>query len=155
MSDNLAPPPPHCPGTQSEEAGKSSACIGCPNRNICTSGALRQPDPAIAEIGKRMQEIKYKILVMSGKGGVGKSTFACQLAFFLQEAQYEVGLLDVDICGPSVPKIMGVEGESLHQSMLGWEPVYVEENLAVVSLGFMLNDPNQAVIWRGPKKNSL
>ena len=102
---------------------------------------------------------------MSGKGGVGKSTISCQLAYALQEKEFEVGLLDVDICGPSVPKvleillflnnykIMGLEGESLHQSMLGWEPVYLEDNLAVVSVGFMLNDPNQAVIWRGPKKN--
>lgn len=52
-------------------------------------------------------------------------------------------------------QIMGLEGQSLHQSMLGWEPVYLEENLAVVSVGFMLDDPNQAIIWRGPKKNSV
>jgi len=67
----------------------------------------------------------------------------------------EVGLLDVDICGPSIPKIMGIEKEELHQSNIGWEPVYVEDNLAVVSVGFLLNDPSQAVIWRGPKKNTL
>lgn len=86
---------------------------------------------------------------------MGKSTVSCQLAYALQKLDYEIGLLDVDICGPSVPKIMGLEGQSLHQSMLGWEPVYLEDNLAVVSVGFMLNDPNEAVIWRGPKKNSI
>jgi len=78
-----------------------------------------------------------------------------QLAFYLQEEGKDVGLLDVDICGPSIPKIMGLEGEQIHQSNLGWEPVYVEENLAVVSVGFLLNEPNQAIIWRGPKKNTL
>jgi len=66
-----------------------------------------------------------------------------------------VGLLDIDICGPSIPRIMGIEGEQIHQSSLGWEPVYVEDNLAVVSIGFLLNEPSQAVIWRGPKKNTL
>lgn len=65
--------------------------------------------------------------------------------------------MDIDICGPSIPKITGVEGESLHNSNLGWEPVYspAYDNLAIMSIGFMLNDPDEAVIWRGPKKNGL
>jgi len=92
---------------------------------------------------------------MSGKGGVGKSTLSSQFAYFLQQMNKEIGLLDVDICGPSIPKIMGIEKEQIHQSNLGWEPVYVEDNLAVVSVGFLLNDASQAVIWRGPKKNTL
>jgi len=63
--------------------------------------------------------------------------------------------LDVDICGPSIPRLLGLEGEQVHHSNLGWSPVYVEDNLGVMSVGFMLNDPNDAVIWRGPKKNGL
>jgi len=116
---------------------------------------LKQPDPDVSQINQRMASVKHKILVLSGKGGVGKSTFSSQFAFYLQRQQFEVGMLDVDICGPSIPKIMGCEGQQVHQSNLGWEPVYVEDNLAVVSIGFLLNDPNQAVIWRGPKKNTL
>ncbi|XP_071427758.1 cytosolic Fe-S cluster assembly factor NUBP1 isoform X2 [Pithys albifrons albifrons] len=66
-----------------------------------------------------------------------------------------VALLDIDICGPSVPKMMGLEGEQVHQSGSGWSPVYVEENLGVMSVGFLLSSPDDAVIWRGPKKNGL
>jgi Mrp family chromosome partitioning ATPase len=64
-------------------------------------------------------------------------------------------LLDVDICGPSIPKILGIEGEDVHQSASGWSPVYVEDNLAVMSVGLLLDNPDEAVIWRGPKKNGL
>ena len=71
----------------------------------------------------------------AGKGGVGKSTFAAQLAFALAARGSAVGLLDVDICGPSVPRMLGLEGEEVHQSAAGWSPVYVEENLGVMSIG--------------------
>ncbi|KAG9334913.1 hypothetical protein JZ751_006310 [Albula glossodonta] len=67
----------------------------------------------------------------------------------------QVALLDVDICGPSIPRIMGLEGEQVHQSGSGWSPVYVEDNLAVMSIGFLLSSPDDAVIWRGPKKNGM
>lgn len=113
-------------------------------------------DPAIEEIKQTMKSIKHKILVLSGKGGVGKSTFSSQLALTLSlDENLQVGLLDVDLCGPSIPKMLGLEGRELHQTNLGWEPSYYEENLAVVSIGFMLPDKNDAVIWRGPKKNTL
>ncbi|XP_030338652.1 cytosolic Fe-S cluster assembly factor NUBP1 isoform X2 [Strigops habroptila] len=70
-------------------------------------------------------------------------------------AVLQVALLDIDICGPSIPKMMGLEGEQVHQSGSGWSPVYVEENLGVMSVGFLLSSPDDAVIWRGPKKNGL
>ena len=63
--------------------------------------------------------------------------------------------MDIDICGPSVPKMFGVEGEEVHQSNMGWSPVYVDDNLGVMSIGFMLPDPNEAVVWRGPRKTAL
>ncbi len=69
--------------------------------------------------------------------------------------QTQVGLLDIDICGPSMPKMLGLEGEEVHQSSMGWSPVYVTDTLGVMSIGFMLPDPDDAVIWRGPRKNSL
>lgn len=93
---------------------------------------------------------------MSGKGGVGKSTFTAHLAHGLaSEQEKQIGVLDVDICGPSLPRILGVEGEQVHQSGSGWSPIYVEDNLAVMSVGFLLSSPEEAVIWRGPKKNGL
>jgi Mrp family chromosome partitioning ATPase len=68
---------------------------------------------------------------MSGKGGVGKSTFSAQLTFALAARDFQVGLLDIDICGPSMPKMLGLEGQELNESNFGLSPVYVEYNLAV------------------------
>ncbi|XP_047336634.1 cytosolic Fe-S cluster assembly factor NBP35-like [Impatiens glandulifera] len=144
----------HCPGPESELAGKSDSCEGCPNQQVCAT-APKGPDPDLVSIAERMTTVKHKILVLSGKGGVGKSTFSAQLAFALAAMDFQVGLLDIDICGPSIPKMLGLEGQEIHQSNLGWSPVYVESNLGVMSVGFMLPDPDEAVIWRGPRKNGL
>ncbi|KAL4203558.1 hypothetical protein AMTRI_Chr01g104510 [Amborella trichopoda] len=143
-----------CPGPKSESAGKEDACEGCPNQKICAT-APKGPDPALVEIADRMATVKHKILILSGKGGVGKSTFSAQLSFALAGVDYDVGLLDIDICGPSIPKMLGLEGQEIHQSNLGWSPVYVESNLGVMSIGFMLPHPDEAVIWRGPRKDGL
>ena len=103
----------------------------------------------------RIANIRHIVLVLSGKGGVGKSTVACQLAFSLAARRMRVGLLDVDICGPSVPRMLGLVGQEVHQSSSGWSPVYVSDNLGVMSIGFMLPDQDDAIIWRGPRKNGL
>ncbi|KAM6407479.1 cytosolic Fe-S cluster assembly factor NUBP1 [Rhynochetos jubatus] len=115
-----------------------------------------RPAAEAAELRERLRSVKHTVLVLSGKGGVGKSTFSALLAHGLaaDEAK-QVALLDIDICGPSIPKMMGLEGEQVHQSGSGWSPVYVEENLGVMSVGFLLSSPDDAVIWRGPKKNGL
>merc|ERR1719171_2836894 len=78
--DLTEPPPEHCPGVDSEAAGKSDACAGCPNKSICASGAPKK-DPGIALIAERLKDVQRKVLVLSGKGGVGKSTVSAQLAF--------------------------------------------------------------------------
>lgn len=145
----------HCPGPESEQAGKGDACAGCPNQAICAS-APKGPDPDIPIITERLSGIRHKVLVLSGKGGVGKSTFTTMLAHaFAQDASEQVGVMDTDICGPSIPKMMGVEAETIHISATGWSPVYVADNLAVMSVQFMLPNRDDAVIWRGPKKNGL
>ncbi|KAI8873858.1 nucleotide-binding protein 1 [Ramicandelaber brevisporus] len=162
--------PDHCPGPQSESAGLADACAGCPSQEICAT-APKGPDPDLPVIAERLSNVKHKILVLSGKGGVGKSTFTAQLAFALghhndndgnndddedeEEEPAEVGVIDIDICGPSIPTIMGVRGEQLHQSGTGWTPVYPQDNIGVVSIGFLLPSPDEAVIWRGPKKNGI
>ncbi|RUS88788.1 hypothetical protein EGW08_003418 [Elysia chlorotica] len=147
--------PEHCPGTNSEAAGKAEACAGCPNQSIC-SALPKGPDPAVEEIRQKLSNVKHKILVLSGKGGVGKSTFTSHLAHAIAEdPQKQVGVLDVDICGPSMPRMLGTEGETVHQSGSGWSPVYVRDNLAMMSVGFLLGSLSDAVIWRGAKKSGL
>ena len=156
MTDIPKDAPKHCPGTQSEQAGKSASCAGCPNQTICAT-APKGPDPDIPEIEKNLAGVKKRILVLSGKGGVGKSTVASQLALILgREDALHVGLLDVDICGPSQPRMLGVENESLHTSQQGvMTPVYAgpNGNIALASVGFLLGQ--EAVIWRGPRKTGM
>jgi Mrp family chromosome partitioning ATPase len=74
---------------------------------------------------------------------------------FASNADNTIGIMDTDICGPSIPKMMGVESDTIHVSAAGWEPVWVNENLGVMSVQFMLPNRDDAVIWRGPKKNGL
>jgi Mrp family chromosome partitioning ATPase len=144
-----------CVGPQSETAGKAAACEGCPNQSVCASGAPKEVDPALEEVRERMADIKHKILVLSGKGGVGKSTVSTQLAWYLADMGKRVGILDIDICGPSVPRMTGVEDEEVRRSNFGWSPVYASDTLGVMSVGFMLGNKEDAVIWRGPRKNGL
>ncbi|KAI1460279.1 nucleotide-binding protein [Annulohypoxylon moriforme] len=151
----VAPEPEHCPGPESQDAGKADSCAGCPNQAICAS-APKGPDPDIPLISERLSGVKHKILVLSGKGGVGKSTFTSLLGHaFATNDDMTIGIMDTDICGPSIPKMMGVESETIHISSTGWSPVWVADNLGVMSIQFMLPNRDDAVIWRGPKKNGL
>ncbi|XP_003741901.1 cytosolic Fe-S cluster assembly factor nubp1 [Galendromus occidentalis] len=153
MSDVPENAPQSCPGTSSGDAGKAAGCAGCPNRAACASGPTG-PDPDLAVIRSRLASVKKIILILSGKGGVGKSTVTSMLAQVLS-LDRSVAVLDVDICGPSQPTMMGVEGEQVHQSGSGWSPVYPDENLALMSIGFLLKSRDDAVVWRGPRKNGL
>ncbi len=104
------------------------------------------------QIRQRMTQIKYKILVLSGKGGVGKSTVAVNLAISLSLAGRRTGLLDIDIHGPSVPKILNLEGRTVQAKADTILPIDVGTNLKVMSIGFLLPSRDDAVIWRGPMK---
>lgn len=156
MSELAEPPPEHCPGTGTEMSGKAAACAGCPNQQICAAAGPAAPDPDVELIAQRLQLVRHKVVVLSGKGGVGKSTVTANLARCLAlDQNLNIGILDIDLCGPSQPRIMGCEGEGVHQSGSGWSPVFVDENLSLMSAGFLLPSPDAAVIWRGPKKNGL
>ncbi len=107
------------------------------------------------QIRERLKKIKHQILVLSGKGGVGKSTVAVNLAMSLALAGKNVGLLDIDIHGPSVPKILGIEKEIVQMTGNTILPVEMTGNLKVMSIGFLLRRSDDAVIWRGPMKYQM
>ncbi|KAK5660453.1 hypothetical protein OQA88_12998 [Cercophora sp. LCS_1] len=151
----VAPEPEHCPGPESEQAGTADSCAGCPNQKICAA-APKGPDPDISTITSRLSGVRHKILILSGKGGVGKSTFTSLLAHaFATNPDNVVGVMDTDICGPSIPKMLGVEKETIHVSGSEWSLAWAMDNLAVMSIQFMLPSRDEAIIWRGPKKNGL
>jgi len=103
------------------------------------------------KLASRLCRIKHKVLVLSGKGGVGKSTVAVNFAVSLMLAGKHVGLLDIDIHGPSVPKMLGLEGIPMQSEAGNMVPVELGD-LKVVSIGFLLQNQDDAVIWRGPMK---
>ena len=113
---------------------------------------MEKKDNNEMKIAHNLGKIKHKIIVLSGKGGVGKSTVSVNLAFALSEKKYVVGLMDCDIHGPSIPKILGVEKKRPTSAPTGFNPIMVTPNLKVMSIGFLLSDTDSPVIWRGPMK---
>ncbi|KAJ9113531.1 cytosolic Fe-S cluster assembly factor cfd1 [Naganishia adeliensis] len=133
-------------------------------------------------VSRRLASVKNIIIVVSGKGqygrtlllhlfriitngnrnhtgGVGKSSSTVQLALslFNTSPTTRVGLLDLDLTGPSLPRMLGLDGQSVHQSSNGWVPVYAdrERRLGCMSIGFLLKDRGDSVVWRGPKKDGM
>ncbi|MDH5467943.1 MAG: Mrp/NBP35 family ATP-binding protein [Candidatus Aminicenantes bacterium] len=104
------------------------------------------------KVEKTLAKIKNRLLVFSGKGGVGKSTVSANLSLALARKGLKVGLLDVDIHGPNIAKMLGAEDKRLDISPEGIKPVRAAENVKLVSMSFLLHDPNLPVIWRGPMK---
>jgi Mrp family chromosome partitioning ATPase len=104
------------------------------------------------EVAERMKHVKHKIAILSGKGGVGKTTVAVNLATALAWRGYVVGILDADITGPDVPKMLGLEGLRMVGNDAGLEPVIGPMNILTVSMEFLLRSPDTPVIWRGPLK---
>lgn len=102
-----------------------------------------------------LMSIKKKFLVLSGKGGVGKSTVSANLAAGLSLKGFKVGLLDIDIHGPNVPNMFGLEGFVPTITDLGIIPVVYSERLSLMSIGFFLENRDQAVVWRGPLKHRM
>lgn len=109
---------------------------------------------------KRMKFVKNIIIVLAGKGGVGKSSVSTQLALSLYSSSpiVRVGILDIDLTGPSIPRMLGLDGREVHQSTEGWVPVYADgkdARLASMSVGYLLKRKGDSVVWRGPKKNAM
>ena len=144
---------------QDEKEQKTSCspdqCGSCGEAS-CASRQQAAPQHAApaqddAKLKARLNRIRRKVIVMSGKGGVGKSTVAVNLAMSAMLAGQRVGLLDVDLHGPSVPTMLGLVGYRLEGGEDGMLPVEVG-GLKVLSVGFLLQNNDDPVIWRGPMK---
>ncbi len=116
----------------------------------------RMAKPMISAEDFKLQEslgkIKHVIIVMSGKGGVGKSTVSSNIAATLSMMGYQTGIMDVDITGPNIPKMFGIEDERLDVVDEKLIPVLVPPSLKVISMAFLLPSKDDAVVWRGPVK---
>jgi Mrp family chromosome partitioning ATPase/predicted Fe-Mo cluster-binding NifX family protein len=119
-----------------------------------TDGSAKKEheDAALCE---RMAGIRHKVLVLSGKGGVGKSSVAAVLAIALARKGKRVGVLDIDIHGPSIPRLLDVEGERVGGAEDSIRPVKARGGISVMSIGLLLRGSSDAVIWRGPLKYNV
>tara|TARA_B110000914_G_C15473410_1_gene451836 strand:+ start:265 stop:1269 length:1005 start_codon:yes stop_codon:yes gene_type:complete len=123
-----------------------------------SSDQKRQMEQAYSQMKRKMQMeemgklIKHKIMVLSGKGGVGKTTVSTGLALSLAKDGAKVGLLDIDITGPNVPKMMGLDGHRLHVEGGRIFPAEGHHGVKVISMAFLLEDDDTPVVWRGPIK---
>ncbi|WP_292369586.1 Mrp/NBP35 family ATP-binding protein [Methanoregula sp. UBA64] len=123
----------------------SHECSGCASAGNCSDAKPGLPPKAAIDV-------KHVILVLSGKGGVGKSTVSVNLAYALSSHGYNVGLLDLDMHGPNIPKMLGLEDQKLATMGNKIVPVKVTGSLAVISMAFLLPDTSTPIIWRGPMK---
>lgn len=126
---------------------------GCPGGGNC-SGCGHSCSSEDRKLHENLARIKHVILVMSGKGGVGKSTVAVNLATALSVEGFSTGLMDIDFHGPSVPKMLQLEGQQLYGEDDMILPVE-KGALKVMSIGFSLPSPDHAVIWRGAVKYNV
>ncbi|MGA2918639.1 Mrp/NBP35 family ATP-binding protein [Methanoregula sp.] len=133
--------------TKADEECKQE-CGSCPTASTCSSAKTGPAGmPPKAEI-----DVRHVILVLSGKGGVGKSTVSVNLAYALSNHGKKVGLLDLDMHGPNIPKMLGIEQHKLAMMDDKIEPVHVTGKLSVISMAFLIPDTSTPIIWRGPMK---
>ena len=138
---------------------KDENCESCDKTGCAAKQALPgESSEAYLErqqLNQRLCRIQHKIIVLSGKGGVGKSSIAVNLAAALSIAGKKTGLMDIDVHGPSIPKLLNLNGSSIGIKDGVIYPVPYDANLKIMSIGLLINDPGQAVIWRGPIKHGV
>ena len=138
---------PKAPTKSADEECKQE-CSSCATASTCSSAKKGQAGlPPKADM-----DVKHVIMVLSGKGGVGKSTVSVNLAYALANHGRKVGLLDLDMHGPNIPKMLGIEQHKLAMMDNKIEPVHVTGKLSVISMAFLIQDPSTPIIWRGPMK---
>jgi len=136
------------------EKGKcdvSRSCSSCEKETTCSAKEKEAHEQL--RLAQKLSHIRNKIMVMSGKGGVGKTTVTVNLSASLAMQGYAVGILDADIHGPDIPRMCGVENRPLLSHGEGINPVRAFKGLKVVSMGLLSQDPDKAIVWRGPLKH--
>ncbi len=138
---------------------EKDACEEC-SSDSCSAKSMKDGETSEQyrerqEISRRLCRIEHKILVLSGKGGVGKSSVAAGLALALAKRGERVGLLDIDLHGPSIPGLLGIEGAPVSGTDDSIHPVATREGVLVMSMGLLLRTPDDAVMWRGPLKYNM
>lgn len=150
---------PRCPSSL-DMAGKADVCSGCPGRDLCSSQESADLS-ADKQLAIRMRPIKHKVLVMSGKGGVGKSTVAWWLTCLLKRRGCKTALLDTDICGPSAAHLAGLSPTANRSdgcvviTEWGWKPPVASNGVKLMSPACLLPQSDAAVVFRGPRKTHL
>lgn len=135
-----------------EKCEKDTICDTCNQSSSCSQ---QEKEAHTQErLMSKLSHIKHRIMVMSGKGGVGKSTVATNLAVTLSLDGFDVGLLDADIHGPNIPKMLAIEFRQVEGSGKGMIPVEVFPNLKVISMAFFIGNRDNPVVWRGPLKHN-
>ena len=137
----------------STKCDENTNCQSCEQSEKCSQEDKQAHEQIVLD--EKMSYIKHKFMVISGKGGVGKSTVATNLAITLAKEGYAVGLMDADIHGPNIPKMLGIEDQRPGASTIGLLPIVTKGDLKVMSIAFFLQSRDDAVIWRGPLKHNI
>lgn len=132
-----------------------SQCSGCPSASSCSAQqrencGSRQDPQSMVEPANKYSKIKKVIGIVSGKGGVGKSFVTASLASVMKKAGHPTGIMDADITGPSIPKMFGVNDEAYGNEEGMILPVETREGIKLMSIGLLMENPEDPVIWRGP-----
>ena len=120
----------------------------------CGGGSQDANQKSDENVREALSRIRNKFLVMSGKGGVGKTSVSVNLAMALAKKGYKVGIMDVDVHGPDVPRMLGLSGVKAGSAGDKLEPMHYSDNLSAISIEGILPDSDTAVIWRGPLKHA-
>ncbi len=139
--------------SEKEKCELKQECQSCQQANKCSEEEKQAPREKMMR--EKLSHIEHKIMVMSGKGGVGKSTVAANLAVSFARKGYEVGILDADVHGPNIPKMLGLDQAKLIGTAQGMLPVPLYPNLKVLSMAFLLPHADSPVVWRGPLKHGV
>jgi ATP-binding protein involved in chromosome partitioning len=127
-------------------------CDGCEKETACSPQEKEEHEQR--RLNQKLSRIRIKILVMSGKGGVGKSTVSVNLAASLALRGYKVGLLDADIHGPDIARMCGIENRPLVTHGDGLDPVEAIKGMKIFSMALLSQDTDKAIVWRGPLKHA-
>lgn len=142
-----------CPGVSSKDAGKAEECKGCPNVSYCSQPM--QQDPDIKAIQENLGGIRTTVAIMSGKGGVGKSTVTRNIAECISTRGVVTCILDLDLSGPSIPRLTGTDGMPMCETNGMMQPVEVNRFLKVVSAGYVQNSYGEGAMFSSRLKTNV